>query len=59
MFLGAEAFNQNICGWDVDAEVFNQYIGRCKFSSYDGFDNKPTKQILMFVITTCLILTAF
>jgi hypothetical protein len=57
--LGAIAFNQNICGWDVDAEVFNQYFGRCDFSSYDGFDNKPTKQILMSVIIACSILTAF
>jgi hypothetical protein len=70
MFWRAEAFNQDICEWDVNAEVFNQYyIGAgCDFSkgfnddnggSSIGFLNKPKKQILMCIITVCLVLTAF
>jgi hypothetical protein len=59
MFQGAEAFNQNICMWDLVTEVFNQEIGGCDFSISIGFHNNPKKQILMFVITASLVLTAF
>jgi hypothetical protein len=39
MFSGAKAFNQNICEWDVDVEVFEKYIGGCDFSKEFDDDN--------------------
>jgi hypothetical protein len=80
MFDGAEAFNQDICGWDEVyiqdcdddiaevvnddiAEVVNDDIAEVVNDDTDGssigFRNNPKKQILMCVITTCLVLTAF
>jgi hypothetical protein len=58
MFFGAEAFNQNICMWDLGTD-FNQEIGGCDFSISIGYHNNPKKQLFMFVITATLVLTAF